>query len=105
MKQATAIFGIGQIVGHKLFDYRGVIIDVDAHFQLDDDWYREVALSRPPKDRPWYSILVDGQDGTTYVAERNLRADPSERPIDHPLVPAFFSGLKDGRYQPVSLHN
>ena len=45
-------FFIGQIVQHQLFDYRGVIIDVDYKFLGNDKWYDEMARSRPPKDQP-----------------------------------------------------
>ena len=67
-----AKFGIGDVIHHLNFDYRGVIADVDACFEASDDWYEQVALSRPPKERPWYHVLVDGADHTTYVAERHL---------------------------------
>ena len=36
-------FSIGQIIHHLRFDYRGVIVDVDADFQGSEEWYREVA--------------------------------------------------------------
>lgn len=94
-----SLFGIGDIVRHRLFDYRGVIYDVDAVFEGDDDWYARVAKTRPPKDRPWYHVLVDGQAVTTYVAERNLEADPNPKPIQHPLVERFFCTYDGGRYR------
>ena len=84
MKQAK--FSIGQCVYHKLFDYRGVIVDADAEFFGSDDWYADVATSRPPKDEPWYRVLVHDALNETYVAERNLTGDLSNEPIDHPLV-------------------
>ena len=93
-------FFVGQIVHHKKFDYRGVIFDVDATFQGTAEWYDQVARSRPPKDRPWYHVLVHGARHTTYVAERHLEADTSGEPIDHSLVDELFSGLEDGRYLP-----
>jgi heat shock protein HspQ len=40
------------LVHHKRFDYRGVIIDVDAEFHGTDDWYTQKASSKPPKDNP-----------------------------------------------------
>lgn len=94
----TAKFGLGQIVQHRRFDYRGAIFDVDATFQGEDDWYDTVALSRPPKDQPWYHVLVDGSDETTYVAERNLTDEPSGEPIHNPLAEEVFSGFSDGIY-------
>ncbi len=93
-----ALFDIGQLVTHQRFDYRGVIVDVDATFQLSDEWYEEVARSRPPKDRPWYHVLVHGGDTTTYVAQRNLCADPEPEPVEHPMVEEFFRSFEDGRY-------
>ncbi len=93
-----ARYAIGELIHHRLFDYRGVIVDVDAVFQSSEEWYQQVAKSRPPKDRPWYHVLVHGAAHMTYVAERNLEPDASREPIDHPLVARVFSGFADGRY-------
>ncbi len=91
-------FSVGELVHHRLFDYRGVIVDVDRDFQGTDDWYDAVAKSRPPKNRPWYHVLVHGEMHTTYVAERNLEHDGSLEPIVHPLLDQFFSRFEDGKY-------
>jgi heat shock protein HspQ len=93
-----ARFAIGQVVEHKLFGYRGVIFDVDPVFLGDDDWYEQMARTRPPKDKPWYKVLVDGAEHTTYVAERNLQADPSGEAVEHPALWLLFSDFRDGRY-------
>lgn len=93
-----AEFNVGDLVHHKRFDYRGVIVDVDPVFQSTEEWYEAVAKSRPPKDKPWYHVLVDGTDQTTYVAERHLEPDDSEDPIRHPLIGHFFSRLENGKY-------
>lgn len=95
-------FAVGQLVHHKQFDYRGVIIDVDANFQLPEEWYEKVAKSNPPKDKPWYHVLVDGSEQATYVAERHLEVDNSDDPIQHPLVERFFSDLDHGQYKKTS---
>jgi heat shock protein HspQ len=89
---------VGELVHHRLFDYRGVIVDVDPDFQATEEWYEAVAKSRPPKDRPWYHVLVDGSTQSTYVAERNLEPAVLKEPIDHPMVGHFFSRFEDGRY-------
>jgi len=96
MKQAK--WNIGQVIHHKLFDYRGVIYDVDYQFMQSEEWYQKVARSRPPKDEPWYRVLVDGAEQETYVAQRNLESDLMDDPISHPLLKHYFSGFKDGRY-------
>lgn len=93
-----AQFSVGQIVHHLKFDYRGVIVDVDADFQGTDEWYDEVARSRPPRDKPWYHVLVDDGDQMTYVAERHLEADESGEPVEHPAIGAFFDSFRDGVY-------
>jgi heat shock protein HspQ len=93
-------FSVGQIVHHKLFDYRGVVVDVDPTFQSTEDWYQQMAKSHPPKDRPWYHVLVHDAGLNTYVAERNLEEDTSDAPINHPAVLQFFSDFRDGTYVP-----
>ena len=97
MNQAQ--FSIGQVVVHKKFNYRGVIYDVDAEYSGTDQWYEEVAKSRPPKDRPWYHVLVDGQLMTTYVAEQHLELDDLPTPITHPLTENYFDTFEGGLYR------
>jgi len=93
-----AQFAVGEIVQHQLFEYRGVVFDVDAEFSGSEAWYQQVARSRPPRDAPWYHVMVSGAEHTTYVAERNLAAAASAEPIQHPLLEQFFGGFRDGRY-------
>ncbi|MDP6572730.1 MAG: heat shock protein HspQ [Rhodospirillales bacterium] len=98
MNSDRANFSVGQLVTHRLFEYRGVVVDVDPHFLGGEDWYQQMAHTRPPKDRPWYHVLVDGAEYQTYVAERNLEADDSGAPIRHPLLGQYFEGLGEGHY-------
>lgn len=97
-EEAKARFRVGQIIRHKLFDYRGVIVDVDPVFSGTEEWYEMMAKSRPPKDKPWYHVLVHNASHTTYVAERNLEADESAQPVNHHLVDEIFSGMENGVY-------
>ena len=97
MTDQTCKFTIGQLVHHLRFDYRGVIVDVDATFQGTEEWYEQMAKSRPSKDQPWYRVLVDKAHHITYVAERNLEPDETQEPIQHPLVDEFFSSFENGR--------
>ncbi len=98
MTKHQAKFSIGEVIHHRIFDYRGVIIDVDPEFQGTDEWYVEVARSRPPKNKPWYHVLVHNARHQTYVAERNLEADTENEPINHPFVPMVFIEFRDGMY-------
>ena len=96
MKQAK--FSIGQCIHHRLFDYRGVIVDVDPVFSGSDEWYEQVAKSRPPKDEPWYHVLVHDASQETYVAEQNLSGEESVEPVNHPLLDEFFVDFEKGHY-------
>ena len=105
MAEPGARFAVGEVVRHRMFDYRGVVLDVDASFQLSDEWYDEVARSRPPRDEPWYHVLVDEADHVTYVAERNLDAEAEPRPIQHPLLERHFEAFENGRYRSCQRRN
>ncbi len=98
METPRARFYVGQPVHHRLFDYRGLVADLDATFQGSDDWYEAMARSRPPKDRPWYHVLVHDAEHTTYVAERNLEPDLTGEPIRHPDLNLYFDERRDGLY-------
>ena len=76
-KSSKAKYCIGQLIQHKLFDYRGIILSVDLEFKSTDEWYEAVAKSRPPKNEPWYHVLVHQKGHQTYVAEQNLKPDPA----------------------------
>lgn len=98
MASNEAKFGIGQIVQHAFFGYRGVVYDVDPVFSGTEEWYEQMARTRPPRDKPWYHVLVDNAVHTTYVAERNLAPDDSDDDVRHPMLEEFFDGKRDGRY-------
>ena len=98
MSETTAKFSLGQMVHHQLFGYRGVVYDVDPQFDGTDEWYHRVAKSLPPRDRPWYRVLVDGSDSVTYVAERNLEPDETGIPIHHPELGEHFFELRGNVY-------
>ena len=93
-----ARYAPGELIHHKLFGYRGVVVDVDPVFQLSDEWYEQVARSRPPKNEPWYHVLVHEATHMTYVAQRNLEPDRGGDPVRHPLLADYFDVFVDGRY-------
>ena len=93
-----AKFYIGQIIHHRLFNYRGIIFDVDYQFLGGDEWYEKVARSQPSKNQPWYHVLVDNAKHRTYVAEINLEISDNASPIDNPLLDMYFSREETGKY-------
>ena len=99
MIKDLAKYNIGQLIHHRLFHYRGVVVDVDPQYQRSDEWYRLMTNSHPSKEQPWYLVLVDDTDYVTYVAEQNLERDRVEEPINHPELGHFFKRkLQDGTY-------
>lgn len=93
-----AAFAIGQLVHHKLYDYRGVVFDIDPCFQGSDEWYDSVARSRPSRNQPWYHVLVDDGQHSTYVAESNLEPDQELQPVHHPALKEHFQDFAGGSY-------
>ncbi|MGM0563058.1 MAG: heat shock protein HspQ [Pseudomonadota bacterium] len=87
-----AKFKLGQIVTHRNYGYRGIVVDVDPMYEGSEDWYEEVAVSRPDRSRPWYHVLVDEHEHETYVAEEHLERDESGQPVVHPDLDLFVSG-------------
>jgi heat shock protein HspQ len=97
-----ARFGIGDVVRHRLFDFRGVVFDVDPTFANTEEWYEAIPEDlRPPKDQPFYHLLAENaeQSYVAYVSQQNLVYDESDEPIDHPAIEAYFNGFDQGRYQ------
>jgi len=105
MTDCKAKFQIGQIVHHKLFDYTGVVFDIDPLFQSLEEWYEQVAQSRPPKNKPWYHILVHTAKHTTYVAEQNLDLEEHPKAIQHTLIYSLFTKFDGSQYQLKSRTN
>jgi heat shock protein HspQ len=97
-----AKFGIGQIVKHRVFSFRGVIYDVDPVFANTEEWWLAIpAEVRPPKDQPFYHLLAENDQSTyvAYVSEQNLLADESGEPIGHPNTGIMFENFAAGQYQ------
>ncbi len=94
-------FRVGQLIHHKKFDYRGVIFQVDTVFKGTDEWYEQVARSRPPRNQPWYHVLVHNAVNTTYVAERHLEEDMEKTRINNPMIVDVFSSFENGEYRRI----
>ena len=97
-----AKFSIGEVVRHRLFEFRGIIYDVDFKFNNSEEWYQSIPKDvRPKKDQPFYHILAENDEITyeAYVSEQNLVLDDRNEPVSHPLVNEIFNGQsKDGLY-------
>ena len=90
-------FEPGQLVRHRRYGYRGVVVDRDEFCQADNEWYYR-NQTQPNRDQPWYHVLVHESLTCTYAASENLDADSSGLPIEHPLLPQFFNNFRNGLY-------
>lgn len=102
LDERLAKFGIGQVVRHRFFPFRGVIFDVDPVFDNTEEWYEAIPEQiRPTKDQPFYHLFAENSENeyVAYVSEQNLIPDTSGDPIRHPQVSEFFSDLEDGIYR------
>ena len=98
---AHAHFSIGDVVRHRIFDFRGVIFDVDPVFANTEEWYEAIPEDvRPRKDQPFYHLLAENGESSyvAYVSQQNLEADEENGPVDHPAVSGIFTRFEDGRY-------
>ena len=79
------------------------IFDVDPVFNNTEEWYLRIPEDRrPDKNQPFYHLLAENEDKTTYVAyvsQQNLENDDSNEPFNDPTVKLLFDGNdKDGNY-------
>jgi heat shock protein HspQ len=101
-RHASARFAVGEVVRHRLFDFRGVVFDIDPVFANSDEWYEAIpAAVRPSRDQPFYHLLAENAESSyvAYVSQQNLLSDAENGPVDHPQVPELFERFADGRYR------
>lgn len=98
-------FRVGQVIKHKIWGYRGVIIGWDEVAVAPEYWMN---INHPPDKPHWrtmpnYSILVDTRDRLapqiTYVPQENIEMAPKTQ-IFHPEVDHYFEKFDGIRYLP-----
>jgi heat shock protein HspQ len=98
----TAKYRVGQVVRHRIHDFRGVIFDVDPVFANTEAWWRAIPEAvRPRKDQPFYHLLAENAETEyiAYVSEQNLLPDPSGAPLRHEQIEKLFVIDADGAYR------
>src|SRR5690606_17676271 len=101
-RHAEARFASGDVVRHKLFDFRGVVFDIDPVFANREEWYEAIPLEmRPRRDQPFYHPLAENEESSyvAYVSQQNLLDDSAGGPVDHPRRPQLFGAFLAGRYR------
>lgn len=98
-------YRIGQVVKHRKWGYRGVIVGWDPLAKAPPSWIKE----NHDKNEHWstqpnYAILVDIRDRTipqlAYVPEENIQLAPSSVRITHPGMEDYFEEFDGAQYLP-----
>lgn len=102
VQERIAKFGIGQVVVHRRYAFRGVIFDVDPVFANTEEWWLAIPEEvRPRKDQPFYHLFAENTETEyiAYVSEQNLLPDTSGEPVRHPQVDEIFVRTDAGGYR------
>lgn len=100
-KIRIAKFGLGQVVRHRVYPFRGVVFDVDPVFCNTEEWWEAIPEDiRPTKEQPFYHLYAENADNeyVAYVSEQNLVADDTGEPLRHPQIEETFVEADDGRF-------
>ncbi len=106
-KISRAKYGVGQVVRHRIHDFRGLIFDVDPFFNNTEEWWLAIPPDkRPRKDQPFYHLFAENAETEyiAYVSEQNLLPDLSGKPLRHPQIPDLFAVDEDGTYRFLHAH-
>ena len=101
-KVRHAKYRVGQVVRHRIHEFRGLIFDVDPVFNNTEEWWQAIpAEMRPRKDQPFYHLFAENAETEyiAYVSEQNLLPDLSGRPLRHPQIAELFAVCDDGTYR------
>lgn len=98
-------YRVGQVIKHKRWGYRGVIIGWDVTAKAPEYWIKS---NHPPGKEHWrtqpnYAILVDTRDRLapqiTYVPQENLEIIINMQ-ILHPNIEDYFEKFDGAQYLP-----
>ncbi len=97
-----AKYGIGHVVKHRKYPFRGVVYDVDPEFANTEEWWQSIPVDvRPRKNQPFYHLYAENAETeyVAYVSEQNLLPDDTGQPFRHPQIAANFEPAKAGVYR------
>lgn len=98
----TAKFGLGAVVRHRIYPFRGVVFDVDPVFDNTEEWWLAIPEEvRPRKDQPFYHLLAENAESeyVAYVSEQNLVPDTSGEALRHAGIAEVFDRDDKGGYR------
>ncbi|XP_041352023.1 uncharacterized protein LOC121370687 [Gigantopelta aegis] len=102
-RPSSVKYRIGQVIRHKLWGYRGVIIGWDSTCRAPTNW---IKMNHPSDKESWrnqpnYSILVDNRDRQvpqiTYIPQDNIEVIVNMQVI-HPILEDYFETFDGAQY-------
>eukprot|EP00761_Pharyngomonas_kirbyi_P014489 gb/GECH01014519.1/.p1 GENE.gb/GECH01014519.1/~~gb/GECH01014519.1/.p1 ORF type:complete len:286 (+),score=87.41 gb/GECH01014519.1/:1-858(+) len=100
-------YGIGQVIRHRKFGYRGVIYGWDTSCQQGEEWIEANGVEQHKVSKPFYHVLADIRDRPlspiTYVSEENIELIENLEDEDLVLnrsLTILFRDFDNGRYLP-----
>ncbi|XP_015911449.1 uncharacterized protein [Parasteatoda tepidariorum] len=105
LRHPNVKYRVGQVVRHRKWNYRGVIIGWDEKARAPIEWLEQMHGKENPhwRDMPNYSILVDTRDRLipqlTYVPQENIEIITDTQVI-HPMIELHFERFDGIRYLP-----
>lgn len=104
VKGPHVTFRIGQVVKHKKWGYRGVIVGWDEVAKAPKEWIQQMHKENPDwTSQPNYSLLVDTRDRPapqiTYVPQENIEVMKNVRLV-HPSIEDYFEHFDGSQYIP-----
>src|SRR5210317_793512 len=67
------LFNIWDIVKHKIYPFRGVIIDVDPEFSITEECYQSIPAENSPLEHPELEEIFSGMDKGKYHLRNEVR--------------------------------
>ena len=65
------LFNIGDIVKHRIYPFRGVIVDVDPEFSNTEEWYQSIpAEIRTSRKQPYYHLTAENTETFYTIATK-----------------------------------
>src|ERR1700712_2870003 len=107
-RMKTARFGLGAVVRHRIYPFRGIVFDVDPVFDNTEEWWLAIPEEvRPRKDQPFYHLLAENAESeyVAYVSEQNLVSDTSGEALRHAGIAEVFDRDAEGFYRMRDSHS
>ncbi len=90
-------FNIGQQVRHKLFDFLGVIIDIDYEYSIIESNIEKKIIHNTFKKSPWYHVIMEDDNGYPihiYLAEAQLSWEFNTEHIEKTSLDKLSDSIK-----------